>query len=82
MLQQRRTFLGLRRGPPQTPAMNAYLVVQGLAIVLLADLGVATAMGDITTFRSICQAGGLWKDSNFGTIHKSNESTEQAHKET
>lgn len=42
--------------------MMGYLAAQGAAIVLLIDLGIATLMNDKTTFRSICQAAGLWKD--------------------
>lgn len=42
--------------------MMAYLVAQGAGIVLLIDLGIATLMNDKTTFRSICQAAGWWKD--------------------
>lgn len=59
---QRRTFLGLQRTPQPKPAMMAYLVAQGAGIVLLIDLGIATLMNDKTTFRTICQAAGVWKD--------------------
>ncbi|KAF2763857.1 hypothetical protein EJ03DRAFT_283263 [Teratosphaeria nubilosa] len=41
--------------------MMGYLVAQGLVIVLLADLGIATSTGNITTVRSVCQAAGFWK---------------------
>lgn len=52
--------------------MMAYLVAQGAAIVLLIDWGIATAMGDKTTFRSICQAAGWWKDGpGFEEVHAS-----------
>lgn len=61
-IQQRRTFLGLQRTPQPKPAMMAYLVAQGAGIVLLIDLGIATLMNDKTTFRTICQAAGVWKD--------------------
>jgi len=43
--------------------MAGYLVAQGLVVVLLIDLGIATAMNDKTTVRSVCQAAGWWKDS-------------------
>ncbi|RMZ30124.1 hypothetical protein D0859_05755 [Hortaea werneckii] len=50
--QQRRTFLGLRRPPPPKTPMMGYLVAQGLAVVLLADLGIAMLRGEPTTVRS------------------------------
>ena len=59
---QRRTFLGLQRTPQPKPAMMAYLVAQGAGIVLLIDLGIATLLNDKTTFRTVCQAAGVWKD--------------------
>ncbi len=40
-----------------------YLVVQGLAVVLLADLGISTAIGKTTIVRSVCQEVGLWKET-------------------
>lgn len=60
--QQRRTFLGLQRTPQPSQAMRGYLVAQGAVIVLLIDYGIATITNDKTTFRSICQAAGWWKD--------------------
>ncbi|KAF2481777.1 hypothetical protein BDY17DRAFT_325291 [Neohortaea acidophila] len=73
---QRRTFLGLQRGPPQSQATNAYLVGQGLIIVLLVDLAIATAMQDKTTFRSICQAAGWWQDPpHFQEAHGSGDAS-------
>jgi len=61
-VRQKGTFLGLQRTPPPKPAMAGYLVAQGLVVVLLIDLGIATAMNDKTTVRSVCQAAGWWKD--------------------
>lgn len=70
-MQQRRTFLGLQRTPQPKPGMMAYLVVQGLAIVLLGDLAFATIMNDKTIVRSVAQAGGVWLDPPpFGEIHE------------
>ncbi len=49
----------------------AYLVVQGLAIVLLGDLAFATIMNDKTIVRSVAQVGGVWLDPPpFGEIHE------------
>lgn len=61
MQQQRRTFLGLQRTPAPKPAMMAYLTLQGLAIVLLGDLGFATLTNDVTVARSVIQAAGYWR---------------------
>ena len=67
------TFMGLRRTPPPKPGMMAYLVIQGLGIVLLIDLGIATVTQDKTTFRSICQAAGFWRDPPaFDQAHSAN----------
>jgi hypothetical protein len=50
--------------------MMGYLVAQGLAIVLLADLGIATLLGHTTTVRSVCQAAGFGKDPQaFEEMH-------------
>ncbi len=66
------TFLGLRRTPTPKPGVMAYLVLQGLGIVLLIDLGIASVIQDKTTFRSICQAAGFWKDPpGFDQTHSS-----------
>ena len=47
-----------------------YLVAQGLAIVLLADYGIATVTNEMTTVRAVCQTAGLWKDTPpFEKIH-------------
>lgn len=61
--KERRTFLGLQRPPPPKPPMMGYLVVQGLAVVLLADLAIATALNQPTTIRSVVQTAGLWNDT-------------------
>ena len=67
--QQKRTFLGLRRPPaPKTPMMG-YLVAQGLAIVLVADLAIAMVQNKPTTIRSVCQSAGFWKDQEFRSLH-------------
>lgn len=70
-LQQRRTFLGLQRPPPPKPQMMGYLVAQGLAIILVADLGIAYAQNEPTTVRSVFQSAGLWKEPPaFERIHE------------
>lgn len=67
---QRRTFLGLQRPPPPKPHMMGYLVAQGLAIVLLADLAFATMTNEPTTVRAILQQAGLWEDApKFESVH-------------
>lgn len=73
--QQRRTFLGLRRPPPPKTPMMGYLVAQGLAVVLLADLGIAMLRGEPTTVRSVCQSAGFWKDPDFKKLHEENRIT-------
>jgi len=73
--QQRRTFLGLRRPPPPKTPMMGYLVAQGLAVVLLADLGIAMLRGEPTTVRSVCQSAGFWKDPDFKRLHEENRKT-------
>ena len=73
-MHQRRSFLGLRRPPPPKPQMMGYLVAQGLAIVLLADLAIATVQGEPTTIRSIFQTAGYWKRApTFETVHHDRE---------
>jgi hypothetical protein len=42
--------------------VSAYLVVQGLAIVLLADLGLATVFNGKTTVRKVVESAGWWTD--------------------
>ncbi|RMY92412.1 hypothetical protein D0861_02513 [Hortaea werneckii] len=74
-LQQRRTFLGLRRPPPPKTPMMGYLVAQGLAVVLLVDLGIAMLRGEPTTVRSVCQSAGFWKDPDFKRLHEENRKT-------
>ncbi|KAK6390375.1 hypothetical protein LTR65_005750 [Meristemomyces frigidus] len=66
---QKRTFLGLRRPPPPRNAMMGYLVAQGLAIVLLVDLAIASVQNEPTTIRSVCQSAGFWKEKGFGRLH-------------
>jgi hypothetical protein len=39
-----------------------YLVLQGLGVVLLADLAFATLSNDRTTIRAVAQSAGFWKD--------------------
>ncbi|EME84803.1 uncharacterized protein MYCFIDRAFT_195757 [Pseudocercospora fijiensis CIRAD86] len=60
-LHQRRTFLGLQRTPAPSPKQMRLLVLQGLGVVLLADLAIATAQGEPTTVRSVAQSAGFWK---------------------
>ncbi|CAK3880564.1 Hypothetical predicted protein [Lecanosticta acicola] len=67
--QQTRTFLGLQRTPAPKPQMMGYLVLQGLAVVLLADLTFATVSGETTTIRSVAQSAGFWKEQEFGEVH-------------
>jgi len=56
--------------------MAGYLVAQGLVVVLLIDLGIATAMNDKTTVRAVCQAAGWWKDSPaFNDAHGTADTT-------
>ncbi|KAK5128078.1 hypothetical protein LTR85_005195 [Meristemomyces frigidus] len=66
---QRRTFLGLRRPPPPKTPMMGYLVAQGLAIVLLADLAFATLQNEPTTVRAVCQSAGFWQEQEFEKLH-------------
>lgn len=72
---RRRTFLGLRRPPPPKTPMMGYLVAQGLAIVLLADLGIAMLRDEPTTVRSVCQSAGFWNDPDFKKLHEENHTT-------
>jgi len=69
-MNQRRSFLGLQQTPPPNPRMMGYLVAQGLAVVLLVDLGFAMAFGHSTITRKIAQSAGVWKeDPPFETRH-------------
>jgi hypothetical protein len=69
-MNQRRTFLGLQRTPPPNPRMMGYLVIQGLAVVLLVDVSFATALGHQTIMRKIAQSAGIWKEApSFDTYH-------------
>ena len=56
--------------------MMGYLVAQGLAIVLLADLAIATVQNEPTTVRAIFQQAGMWKDPPaFDKMHDGTERT-------
>lgn len=69
---QRRTFLGLQHTPPPKPRVMGYLVMQGLAVVLMADLGFATIYDHPTVLRSIAQSAGVWKEGpSFEESHQS-----------
>lgn len=69
---QRRTFLGLQQTPPPKPRVMGYLVMQGLAVVLIADLGFATVFNHPTVLRSVAQSAGIWKEGpSFEESHKS-----------
>ncbi|KAM0716287.1 hypothetical protein Q7P37_007732 [Cladosporium fusiforme] len=69
---QRRAFLGLQQTPPPKPRMVGYLVMQGLAVVLVADFGFATINNHPTVLRSIAQSAGIWKEGpTFEESHKS-----------
>ena len=72
--QQRRSFLPYYRPlPPQTSKQAGFLVAQGLVIVLLADLALATLHGTPTTVRSVCQSAGFWKDDPDGEFIRTHE---------
>lgn len=63
--------MGLQRTPPPSPRIMGYLVAQGLAVVLLADLAFATATGQSTTVRSVAQSAGYWMDAPpFNKAHE------------
>ena len=50
--------------------MMGYLVMQGLAVVLLVDLGFATMFNGKTVIRKVAQSAGLWTDGPaFGSVH-------------
>lgn len=58
-----------------------YLVAQGLAIVLLADLAIAVVRGEPTTIRTVCQTAGFWKDPpEFEKLHVESRSLENSEK--
>ena len=74
---QQRTFLGLQRPPPPKPHVMGYLVLQGLAIVLLADLAIATVQNEPTTVRACLQQVGLWRGAPaFERVHNGTASSE------
>lgn len=69
--QQRRTFLGLQQTPPPRPRVMGFLVVQGLAVVLLVDYGFAMFLNHTTITRKIAQSAGIWRDTpSFEDYHK------------
>ena len=73
-LHQRRTFLGLQRTPAPSNRTMGVLVLQGLGVVLLADLAIATAQGEPTTIRSVAQSAGFWKQPPaFDQTHASDK---------
>jgi len=68
-MNQRRTFLGLQQTPPPNPRTMGYLVAQGLAVVLLVDLGFASLLGHSTITRKIAQSAGIWKEEQPFAAH-------------
>lgn len=69
-ISQRRTFLGLQRTPAPNPRVMGYLVFQGLAVVLLADMGFATLLDHPSVTRKVAQSMGIWKEEpSFETRH-------------
>jgi hypothetical protein len=51
--------------------MMGYLVLQGLAVVLIGDFAFATLAGQKTVVREVAQAMGFWKEPKaFGEVHK------------
>jgi hypothetical protein len=68
---QHRTFLGLQQTPPPNPRMMGYLVMQGLAVVLLADFGFAKMLNHPPVMVKIAQSAGIWKqEPPFEHQHK------------
>jgi hypothetical protein len=68
---QRRTFLGLQQTPPPNPRMMGYLVMQGLAVVLLADFGFAKLLNHSPVLVKIAQSAGVWEEEcSFEHQHK------------
>jgi hypothetical protein len=68
---QRRTFLGPQQTPPPNPRMMGYLVMQGLAVVLLADFGFAKLLNHPPVMLKIAQSAGIWKgECSFKHQHK------------
>lgn len=70
-MSQRRTFLGLQQTPPPNPRVMGYLVFQGLAVVLMADLGFASLLGHPSVTRRIAQSTGIWKEEPSFENHHS-----------
>ncbi|KAI5357164.1 hypothetical protein Slin14017_G124850 [Septoria linicola] len=76
-MQQRRTFLGLQKTPPPPPKTMAWLVLQGLGVVLLADFAFASMTGDVTTVRSVAQSAGFWPNAPpFKQVHEQRRADE------
>lgn len=76
-MRQKRTFLGLQRPPAPPSRTMGYLVLQGLAVVLLADFAIATVQNEPTTIRSVAQSAGLWLDPPpFEKIHNEKQEGE------
>ncbi|KAK5118359.1 hypothetical protein LTR62_002873 [Meristemomyces frigidus] len=62
--------MNLKRTPAPPPQMMGYLVVQGLVVVLLGDLAIATIRNEPTTVRSVCEAAGIVKKAaEFDVAH-------------
>lgn len=75
-IQQRRSFMGLQRTPPPKPSTMGYLVVQGLALVLLADYGFAALLDHPTVVRKVAQSTGLWQEGpSFKQAHKAEDTS-------
>jgi len=68
---QRRTFLGLQQTPTPQPRVMGYLVMQGLAVVLLADFGFAKLLNHSPVVLKVAQSAGIWKEElSFEHQHK------------
>lgn len=53
-----------------------YLVVQGLALVLLADYGFAALLDHPTVVRKVAQSTGLWQEGpSFKQAHKAEDTS-------
>jgi len=67
---QRRSFMGLQRTPPPKTSTMGYLVLQGLALVLLADYGFASLLDHPTVIKKVAQSTGMWQEgSSFKDAH-------------
>ena len=77
--QQRRPFMGLRRPPPPKPSMMGYLVLQGLGIVLLADLAIASIQREPTVVKSVIRSAGFWNETPpFEKVHNTHEESTES----